>query len=84
MSKFNITFTVHATVEIDQDVIDAMDDDWREQFYNLNTPEDIAGHIGRNLILGSRLSMLDGFADQSDTGATLEISDEEIDIEATD
>ena len=81
MSKFKITYTVYATVELDQGVIDAVDDGWREQFYNLNTPEDIAGHIGRNLILGARLSMLDGFADQSDTSANLEISDEEIDIE---
>ena len=81
MPKFIITFRVFATVELDQTVIDAVDDDWREQFYNLNTPEDIAGHVGRNLILGSRLSMLDGFADQSDASAILEVSDEDMDIE---
>ncbi len=83
MSTFRITYTVCATVELGQAVIDAVDDGWRESFYNLHTPEQIAGHIGRNLILGSRLSMLDGFADQLDDSASIEISDEDIDTRLT-
>lgn len=79
--KFRITLTVYATVDIEPKVIDAVDDGWRDSFYDLRTPEEVAGHIGRNLILGSRLSMLDGFADQDDDAAHLEVSDEDIEVE---
>ena len=84
MPKFRITYTVYADLQLDQHVIDAVDDEWRSSFYNLHTPEDIAKHIGRNLIRNARLSMLDGWADQADTSASLAISNEEVEAEAHD
>ena len=51
-------------IEIDDDVIEAIDDEWREMFYgDLTTPQDIAEHIAFNIIVNeSTLSRLDGFA----------------------
>lgn len=42
MSKrtFELEFTGTATIELDDAVIDAVDDDWRAVFYQLHTPED--------------------------------------------
>lgn len=81
MNKFKITYTTYATLELDDEVINAVNDDWRSTFYNLFSPEEIAEHVGRNLILGARLSMLDGFADQSDSSAKLTLEDEDIESE---
>lgn len=59
-----------AVIELDDAVIEAVDDEWRAQFYNLHTPERIAEHIGFNLIVNRRpLSDLDGWADQPDENA---------------
>ncbi len=59
-----------ATIELDDAVIDAVDDEWRQELYDLNTPEEIAEHIAYNLIVNnSRLSQLDGWADQPDNNA---------------
>lgn len=42
--KFLVTMTVE--IEVDQEVIDAVDDDWRKSFYaDLETPEDIAATV---------------------------------------
>lgn len=65
-------FVDAAVVELDQAVIDAVDDGWRKMFYPLHTPEDIAEHIGRNMILnGWQLSDLDGWADQPNENAAI-------------
>lgn len=59
-----------AIIELDDAVIEAVDDEWRAMFYKLRTPEQIAGHVGFNLIVNrGRLSMLDGWADQPDGNA---------------
>lgn len=53
-------------IELDDVVIDAVDDEWRSNFYShLETPTDIAEHIAFNIIVNdAELSDLDGFADQ--------------------
>ena len=82
MSKrtFKIEFTGSATIELDEQVIDVVDDEWRSQLYNLHTPEEIAGHIAYNLIFNSGgLSMLDGWADQPDSNARLIGGDADVD-----
>lgn len=57
-----------ATIEIDDVVIRAVDDDWRSSLYDLHGAEEIAKYIGYNLIVnGLRLSSMDGWADQEDT-----------------
>ena len=74
MSKrtFKIEFSGSATLELDDQVIDVVDDEWRSGLYNLHTPEEIAEHIAYNFIFNTdRLSSLDGWADQPDTNARL-------------
>jgi hypothetical protein len=58
-------------IELDEKVISVVDDVWRSQLYDLHTPEEIAGHIAANLAEGSRLSRLDGWADQPDENARI-------------
>jgi hypothetical protein len=58
-------------VELDEKVISVVDDKWRSYLYNLRTPEEIAAHVAYNLAEGSRLSRLDGWADQPDENARI-------------
>ena len=74
MSKriFIIEYNGSATIELDDQVIDVVNDEWRSQLYDLHTPEEIAEHIAYNFIFNSaRLSDLDGWADQPDRNARL-------------
>ena len=74
MSKrvFRINLMGSAVIELDDEVISVVNDEWRKNFYRLVTVNDIAGHIGYNLIVnGVSLSQLDGWADQSDEDAIL-------------
>jgi len=68
--KFKVIFELDGwdvdsgLIELDQKVIDVVDDEWRSQLYDLHTPEEIAAHIGYNLILNkAKLTDLDGWAD---------------------
>lgn len=76
--RFELTFFMcgegvdTAIIELDDAVIEAVDDAWRAMFYKLFTPEDIAAHVGFNLVVNhARLSMLDGWADQPDENAKI-------------
>lgn len=55
-------------IEINREVIEAIDDEWRKSFYgDLITPQDIAEHIAFNIIVNeANLSRLDGFANFPD------------------
>jgi hypothetical protein len=76
MRYFNVRFTGEAVIALADEVIDAVDDEWRSMFYNLHTPEDIAEHIGYNLVVNHwDLTSLDGWADQPRTNAKLVYSD---------
>lgn len=80
--KFRITVTQTAILELDQRVIDAVDDEWRNTFYHLEDATDIARMIGRCMLLyGSKLSHLDGWADLPDEYAELSCIDDESDAE---
>lgn len=68
--KFELEFRGTATIELDDAVINAVDDEWRKSLYDLNTPEEIARHVGFNMVVnGLRLSSVDGWADQDDSNA---------------
>lgn len=68
MKRFLITFHGEAELEVEDEVIDCVDDDWREELYDLETPGDIAAHIAYNVIFRhATLSSLDGWADQPDS-----------------
>jgi len=70
--QFEITISGVATIELDDAVIDTVDDEWREYLYDLYTPEEIAAHIGYNLVVNdARLSQLDGWCDQPDENASV-------------
>lgn len=79
---FRVRLDIEAEIELDDHVIDVVDDEWRSMLYQLYTPEDIAQHIAYNLVRGSRLSMLDGWVDQSDENAIL-VDEDWYFIEAT-
>jgi len=68
--KFLVEFRGSAVIELDDAVIEAVDDTWRSQLYDLHTPEQIAEHIAHNLIANRiQLSHMDGWADQPDSNA---------------
>jgi hypothetical protein len=68
-------------VEIDADVIRAVNKEWRSKFYDLNTPEEVAQHLAFNLLVnGAVLSQLDGWADKEDDAVN--IPRELIDVQA--
>jgi hypothetical protein len=70
--KFTITLYGEATIELDDDVINAVDDEWRSSFYQLHSKEDIAEHIGYNLIINNiTLSHMDGWADMLNHKASI-------------
>lgn len=74
--KALVTWQVSVEVVVDDAVVDGvLTDEWRQQFYQLHTPEDVAHHIAYNLVRGSRLHSLDGFADRSDDEATVTSED---------
>lgn len=81
--RFNVTLTGYAYIELDDDVIDVVDEEWRGCFYNLHSAEQIAQHIAYNLIVNEvPLSILDGWADQPDSNARiLEFVDWDVDAE---
>lgn len=69
---FRVRFEGEALLKLDQEVINQVDDEWRESLYNLKDAEDIAAHIGFNLIFNNwKLSELDGWANLKDNMAKL-------------
>lgn len=69
--RFEITLSIHGErldtgiIDIDQKVLDAVDDEWRSHFYDLNTDEEIAEMIFYNMAFYRiGLDMMDGWADQ--------------------
>ena len=70
MRKFFVSWVVECELELDENVINVVDDDWRKYLYNLNTAEEIAEHLAYNFVMNrTRLSMLDGWANMKDTQA---------------
>lgn len=56
-----------AILEIDQKVFDNVDDSFRENFYNLRTPQEIVKHLAYNIFVNeTNLSQLDGWANLTD------------------
>ncbi len=84
MSKryFEILIDGRAIVELDDEVINVVDDEWRSKFYPLHTPEQIAEHVGYNLIINKwKLSRLSGWANQPNSNARIiEVLSAELDI----
>lgn len=80
--KFRIKVIGEAILEIDESVIKTVDQDWRDNWYPYDTPEEIAEHIGYNMLVNNfTLSQIDGFADLFDSSVTLSNIDWETSVE---
>ena len=81
--KFEIIFNGTANIELDNAVINAVDEDFKNYIYNLTTIEQIVKHLAYNLIINDeKLSQLDGWADQLDENAKI-LSEPDWEIEVT-
>lgn len=70
--KFSVTFIVTAEIELDEQVISVVDDDWRNVFYDFYDDIDIVEHIAYNMLRNdASLSEIDGWGDQPNSNATL-------------
>jgi len=68
---FEINANITYQIELDDYVIDVVDDKWRKDLYDLNTPEEIAEMVGYCLLKGWMLSGMDGWADQPNSNAKI-------------
>ncbi len=69
---FHLEFEGSADIELDDQVINVVNDEWREGLYDLHTPEEIAEMVGRCMVInGAKLSSLDGWTDQPDENAII-------------
>lgn len=67
---FHVRIDGWATIELADEVIDVVDDEWRRYLYHLDTPDEIASHVAYNLLVNrGSLSQLDGWAEQPDENA---------------
>ena len=65
--KFRVEWMTGVSLEIDEQVFDAVTDEWRSVFYPLYSEEDIAIHLAANLGDGMyQLTQLDGWANLKD------------------
>jgi hypothetical protein len=68
---FEIESNVTFRIELDDQVIDTVDKEWRNTFYDLHDPKEIADMVGHCLLEGWSLSQMDGWGDQPDTNAKI-------------
>lgn len=67
-----MTIETDVEIELADEVINVVDDEWRKQLYDLHGAEEIAVHIGYNMVINNaKLSELDGWADQLDKNAKI-------------
>ena len=71
--RYVVEFTADAKIEVDNSVIErALTQEWRETYYEFDTPEKVVEHIAYNMAINHlRLSQLDGFADLKDDLAVM-------------
>ena len=76
MSKrFLVELYTIVCIELHDDVLNAVNDDWRKNFYNLTDSKQIAEHIAYNMVINdAKLSQLDGWADQPNDNAEILLS----------
>ena len=53
--RYHVEVTVTAVLEVDDEVIERVDDEWRGSFYPLHTPEDVVEHLSYNMFRGAEL-----------------------------
>ena len=78
--RFNLTVTLTATIEVADEVIKSVDDEWRESFFPLKTERQIISHIAANMLVHSGdLYDVEGFAQFDDRDA--KVVDVECDVD---
>ena len=69
---FEFSYEVTGSITVDSEVIDRVDDEWREYLYNLQTPEEIIDMIAWNKLANNwGLPDLDGWADMDKNQAVV-------------
>ncbi len=85
MRKFTVRFSGEVTLELADEVISVVDDEWRANLYQLDTVDEIVQHLAYNVVVNNaELSHLDGWADQPDSNmkaSRVDIDDWEIEEE---
>ena len=72
--KFKSNVLVEVELEIEESLIaDVMKPEWAADFYDFETPQDVADHLAYNFARGGikDISKLDGFADQKPEAVTI-------------
>jgi hypothetical protein len=85
-TKRKFWIRVDVLVEVDTRLLaDVLTDEWRADHYPLHTAGDVAVHLGYNLIQGSSVDSLDGFADQpKDHARVLDVDVDDVAEEVVD
>lgn len=69
--RYHVEVTVTAVLEVDDEVVESVDEEWLETFYPLASEHEVAEHLAYNLLKGEDLSTIDGFAQFKDDQAVL-------------
>ena len=73
--KFLMTIETDIEIELEDEVIDVVDDAWREELYDLDGAEEIVEHVALNMVVNNcNLSQLDGWANQPDKNARITLN----------
>jgi len=68
--KIDVRFHVTCTVEVDEEVLkEATSKEWASSFYKFETEQAVAEHLAYNMLRGTSMSCLDGFAHWGDDKA---------------
>jgi len=60
---FVVDFEGSIIIELDDNVIKVVDDEWRKQMFDIRTPEEIAQHVAFNMVANRLdLEQIDGWA----------------------
>ena len=75
MKKFVVEIVVRAEIEISEELLNSvLTDEWRQSFYNLTTPAQVAEHLAFNLAQERPIESLDGFADRKREDVKFDVS----------
>lgn len=72
--ELDMGFVGDVLVKLHPDVLKAIDEEWRNNFYDLEDDKEVAEHIAYNVLINHwQLSELDGFANLPNNYAIVEI-----------
>ena len=72
VNDYSVDFIATVKVKINSEVFKEITDEWRGMFYDFEDENAVIEHIAYNLMMGRKLSQMDGFAHLPDEYAVLE------------